>query len=73
MELPPLQRAAVVLRFYEDWTVAQIADALSLSTGSVKRYLSDGVHRLEGVVGPMPGSRASLDDDELMVDVRRKR
>ena len=53
-ELPRRERTCVVLRFYEDWTVAQIADALSLSQGSVKRYLSDGVHRLEDVLGLLP-------------------
>lgn len=71
--LPPRERACVVLRFYEDWTVAQIADALSLSQGSVKRYVSDGVHRLEDSVGLLPRSRAELDGEELAVEVRRTR
>lgn len=71
--LPPRERACVVLRFYEDWTVAQIADALSLSHGSVKRYLSDGVHRLEDSLGLLPRSRAELDGEELAVEVRRTR
>lgn len=51
--LPPRERACVVLRYYEDLTVARIADALSLSEGAVKRYLSDGVRRLETVLGPV--------------------
>ncbi len=71
--LPPRERACVVLRFYEDWTVAQIADALSLSQGSVKRHLSHGVHRLEDSLGLLPRSRAELDGEELAVDVRRTR
>ncbi len=71
--LPQRERACVVLRFYEDWTVAQIADALALSTGSVKRYLSDGVHRLEDALGPLPASRAELGAEELPVDVGRTR
>ncbi|HMO11054.1 MAG TPA: sigma-70 family RNA polymerase sigma factor, partial [Actinotalea sp.] len=45
--LPPRELACVVLRFYDDLPVAEIAGALGLSEGSVKRYLSDGVHRLE--------------------------
>ena len=57
--LSPRERACVVLRFYDDMTVAAIADELSLSQGSVKRYLSDGVHRLEGLLGPMPQAHAS--------------
>jgi RNA polymerase sigma-70 factor (sigma-E family) len=51
--LPPQQRACVVLRFYEDLTVAEIAHHLAVSEGAVKRYLSLGVHRLEGLLGPI--------------------
>ena len=51
--LPPQQRACVVLRFYEDMTVAEIAHHLAVSEGAVKRYLSLGVHRLEGLLGPI--------------------
>jgi RNA polymerase sigma-70 factor (sigma-E family) len=51
--LPRQQRACVVLRFYEDLTVAEIAQRLAVSEGAVKRYLSMGVHSLEGVLGPI--------------------
>jgi len=51
--LPPQQRACVVLRFYEDLTVPEIAERLAVSDGAVKRYLSLGVHRLEGLLGPI--------------------
>lgn len=56
--LSPRERACVVLRFYDDLTVGAIADELRLSEGSVKRYLSDGVRRLEGLLGPMPDAHA---------------
>lgn len=62
--LSPRERACVVLRFYEDMTVAQIAEALVVSEGAVKRYLSDGVHRLEAVLGDMPGARAVVVADD---------
>ena len=39
--LPPRQRACVVLRFYADLTVEQIADDLGVTTGTVKRHLHD--------------------------------
>ena len=51
--LPPQQRACVVLRFYDDLTVAEIARHLAVSEGAVKRYLNLGVHRLEGLLGPI--------------------
>lgn len=38
--LPRQQRAVVVLRYYEDLSERQIADALGCSTGSVKRHAS---------------------------------
>lgn len=58
--LAPRERACVVLRFYDDLTVPQIAAELSLSDGTVKRYLSDAVGRLEDVLGPLPS--AHLED-----------
>jgi RNA polymerase sigma factor (sigma-70 family) len=44
--LSPRQRACVVLRFYEDRQVADIADLLGCSTGSVKRYLNEALGHL---------------------------
>lgn len=51
--LSPRQRACVVLRFYEDLSVPQIGEALAISTGAAKRYLSEGVHALERALGPL--------------------
>ena len=51
--LPHRQRAAVVLRYYEDLPEADIADALGCSVGTVKSQLSKAraslAHALEGV------------------------
>ncbi len=44
--LTPRERACVVLRYYEDLTVASIADELQISQGAVKRYLSDALARM---------------------------
>lgn len=64
--LSPRERACVVLRFYEDLTVARIADELALSEGAVKRYLSDAVHRMEHLLGPVA---STPDDDHADIDV----
>lgn len=61
-ELPRQQRACVVLRYYEDRTVAEIADALGVGDGTVKRYLSLATRRLESLLGPLPTD----DHDELV-------
>ena len=45
-ELPIRQRQVVVLRFYEDLTVEQIASTLNISSGSVKTHLHRATQRL---------------------------
>ena len=51
--LPPRERACLVLRYYDDLPIADIAAALSLSEGAVKRYLSDGTHALTTRLGSL--------------------
>jgi RNA polymerase sigma-70 factor (ECF subfamily) len=45
-KLTPRERACLVLRYYDDLTVAAIADTLGISQGTVKRYLSDGLAKM---------------------------
>ena len=45
-KLTPRERACLVLRYYDDLTVADIADTLGISAGTVKRYLSDGLAKM---------------------------
>ncbi|WP_422736259.1 SigE family RNA polymerase sigma factor [Micromonospora sp. WMMD729] len=47
--LTPRQRAVIVLRYYEDLTEAQVAEALGCSIGTVKRHAHDGLSRLRSV------------------------
>jgi RNA polymerase sigma-70 factor (sigma-E family) len=54
--LSPQQRACVVLRYYQDLPVAQVASALGVAEGTVKRYLSDAMTRLAARLSPA-GSR----------------
>jgi len=50
--LSPRQRTCLVLRYYEDMPVAEIADLLGFAVGTAKRYLSDGIRALEAQLGP---------------------
>lgn len=51
--LSPQERVVVVLRFYEDLTVPQIANEMGLAGGTVKRYLSNALTKLEQELGPL--------------------
>jgi RNA polymerase sigma-70 factor (sigma-E family) len=46
MSLRPEQRAAIVLRFYEDLSEADTAEALGMPVGTVKSTVSRGLERL---------------------------
>jgi RNA polymerase sigma-70 factor (sigma-E family) len=51
LELPPRQRAALVLRFYEDLTEAQTAAAMGCAVGTVKSQVSAGLRKLRERLG----------------------
>jgi RNA polymerase sigma factor (sigma-70 family) len=53
------ERACVVLRYYEDLKVDDIADRLGISSGTVKRYLSDALDRLARTLGPAGHTEAT--------------
>ena len=48
--LPPRQRAVVVLRYFEDLSEAQIADALGIAPGTVKSQASDAMRTLRRLI-----------------------
>ncbi len=70
--LSPRLRACVVLRFYDDLTVPQIAARLDLAEGSVKRYLADATDQLEALLGPLEDG-AHTEDVHLVSGRKRWR
>ena len=50
--LPPRQRAVIVLRYYEQLSEREIADALGCSTGNVKSTAHRALRALRAAVGP---------------------
>jgi RNA polymerase sigma-70 factor (sigma-E family) len=51
-QLPPRQRAAVVLRYWEDLTEAETAKAMNCSVGTVKSAASRGLGKLRELSAP---------------------
>jgi len=68
-KLTPRERACLVLRYYDDLTVAGIADTLGISAGTVKRYLSDGLAKMaialadDGTAADRLGTATSYEGD----------
>ena len=63
-ELPTKQRAVLVLRFYQDLSVPQIAETLGIPEGTVKSQLSRGLATMRVRLGePEPGRTDSTDSN----------
>ena len=62
--LPPRQRAALVLRYYEDLSYADAAEVLGCSVGTVASQVSEALGTLRQRVAPE--SAALLPDDQAV-------
>lgn len=62
-QLPRRQRAAVVLRYYEELSEAETAAALGVSVGTVKSTVSRGLAKLRDDAGLRDDERAALPTD----------
>lgn len=61
--LPRRQRAAVVLRYYEELSEAETAAALGVSVGTVKSTVARGLAKLREDAGLRDDERAALPSD----------
>ncbi|HUN32310.1 MAG TPA: SigE family RNA polymerase sigma factor [Trebonia sp.] len=69
-DLPPRQRTAIVLRYWEDLTEAEAARLMDCSVGTVKAATSRGLRRLREL-SEATGVRASgLPEGELLAGVK---
>jgi RNA polymerase sigma-70 factor (sigma-E family) len=51
--LSPQQRACVVMRYYQDMPVAEVAEALGVAEGTAKRYISEALSRMAARLSPV--------------------
>jgi RNA polymerase sigma-70 factor (sigma-E family) len=64
-QLPPRQRAVVVLRYYEDLTEAQTAAMLGCAVGTVKSQASAALGKLRDLMGDRLDLTDLIDTEEV--------
>jgi RNA polymerase sigma-70 factor (sigma-E family) len=67
--LPPKTRAVVVMRYWADLSVEQVADLLGCSTGNVKSQSARGLVKLRAVLGE-DGTHTGLRDPTIQAGLR---
>jgi RNA polymerase sigma factor (sigma-70 family) len=62
-QLPPYQRAVILLRYWEQLTASETAEVLGCSEGAVKSAASKGLHRLRDLTAAGPGDTITSGPD----------
>jgi RNA polymerase sigma-70 factor (sigma-E family) len=63
-QLPPRQRAVIVLRYWEQLTEAETAEVLGCTDGTVKATASRGLRRMRELAAPwLTGDEGRADDE----------
>ena len=70
--LPPKTRAVVVMRYWADLSVEQVADLLGCSTGNVKSQSARGLDKLRAVLGE-DGAPTGPREDSTQAGLRDRR
>ena len=63
--LAPRQRAVLVLRYFEDLSEVQVAEAMGCSIGTVKSTTSRALDRLRLVIASVQAATSSCDPQDL--------
>jgi RNA polymerase sigma factor (sigma-70 family) len=69
--LSPRERVCVVMKYFDDMTIAQIAAELGLAEGTVKRYLSDATRALAVHFGSAMDFRGDAERVDVVSAKRR--
>jgi RNA polymerase sigma factor (sigma-70 family) len=60
--LPPRQREALVLRYYQDMPVAEVSDVMGCSSSTVKKLAARGLAAMRNTMGAVESADGARDE-----------
>ncbi len=74
-QLPPRQRAVILLRYWERYSEAETAEVLGCSQAAVKSAAFKGLHRLRELTAgnPRPGQRPGIVPGHALISLAREK